>query len=263
MSPRFLSRRLAFTLVELLVVIGIIALLLAILLPALNKAREAANKTKCMSNMKQVMTALMSYCNDNRGYLITPPGINDGVGSNCSYFMANPSNNSANWDGVLRYDVGVFMRYLAVSPDVRQKLLLCPSEEGQSLLPVSQYVGGAAGNQVAMKPRNFSFSWNRMLKAVVNGDGPVRKLSQIRNASRKVLLVEERAPNDAESWIETSADDQPSFRHSTGGNFGFGDFHVEWLRPEQMGFSSVTNVTTYATIVDSNLLKTYTHLTQP
>jgi prepilin-type N-terminal cleavage/methylation domain-containing protein len=67
----------AFTLVELLVVIGIIALLIAILLPVVRKARESANVTACASNLRQVGIAILSYANDNKGRL-PPSRINDG-----------------------------------------------------------------------------------------------------------------------------------------------------------------------------------------
>ena len=60
------SRRLGFTLVELLVVIGIIAVLISILMPALTRARESARRTQCLSNLRQLHTALVLYAHTNK-----------------------------------------------------------------------------------------------------------------------------------------------------------------------------------------------------
>jgi prepilin-type N-terminal cleavage/methylation domain-containing protein len=63
------QRKTAFTLVELLVVIGIIALLLAILLPVLSRARESARRTACLSNIAQLGKAVLIYAHDNKDHL--------------------------------------------------------------------------------------------------------------------------------------------------------------------------------------------------
>jgi prepilin-type processing-associated H-X9-DG protein/prepilin-type N-terminal cleavage/methylation domain-containing protein len=64
-----MKKRMGFTLVELLVVIGIVALLISILLPALNRARESAKQVACMSNLRQLSYLLQQYANDYHDFM--------------------------------------------------------------------------------------------------------------------------------------------------------------------------------------------------
>src|SRR5688572_3272404 len=88
-SRKSASRR-GFTLVELLVVIGIIAVLVGILLPTLNRARESARRTKCLSNLRSLGQLLAMYSNTNKGAI--PVGVsssgNDWSSNTANYFLA-------------------------------------------------------------------------------------------------------------------------------------------------------------------------------
>jgi len=110
----------AFTLVELLVVIGIIALLISILMPALSKVKAQANKTACSSNMRSIGQAMIIYANDNKGVTVRPasgsygPHIDDFM-----FWQLNPLRNPNDTP---------IAKVLKLKGDAFINLMRCPSD---------------------------------------------------------------------------------------------------------------------------------------
>ncbi len=127
----------AFTLVELLVVIGIIALLVGILLPSLSKAREAAKRTQCLSNMHQIDTLLVLYAAQNKDQV--PIGFsgsgNGGVAEGNNYYLARATSGAPGPDAEppakVRYvGLGLLIKTRLLRGEEEYKMLFCPSFAG-------------------------------------------------------------------------------------------------------------------------------------
>src|SRR5206468_34674 len=96
----------AFTLVELLVVIGIIAVLVGMLLPALNRARQQAVSVQCMSNLKQVGLAALMYAHENHGWFPPSQGDEPNGGNNSDEkFVEWADDNNAATPNEQRFSV--------------------------------------------------------------------------------------------------------------------------------------------------------------
>jgi len=135
--------RSAFTLVELLVVIGIIAILIGILLPSLNKARQSAKAVQCMSNMKQLGNGFILYVNNYKGYLPWT-GNSDG---NSTVNPIGPWDDSAYWANAVPKLVGAHSYFelltLGTAPGMADNnLFICPS------------AGPAGSNNLAADPNS-------------------------------------------------------------------------------------------------------------
>ena len=102
-----MSQRRAFTLVELLVVIGIIVILISLLLPALGRAREQANAIKCASNLSQLAKQWHSYAAENRN-LSLPGRLPKFNAFNAPYLLGNGLQYRPHWYEMLGAQMKIY-----------------------------------------------------------------------------------------------------------------------------------------------------------
>jgi len=254
--------RRAFTLVELLVVIGIIAVLIAMLLPALNGAKKKAQATQCANDLKQLYMSCQMFAQDNGGHLPRPHTVPENSGNAamervCVWLHVDGSNAAGYAD--LRDDKGALFKYMGVGQSQRKDAMYCAGDNGETV---------GSWKQDAQRPRNYSYSFNHQ---IASREDPVRnlggkkpyslgiRLGTIAGASEKIMIYEELAPNDTWNIIGLSPDDLPSARHGNDralnakrsttyvgykqngrGNYCFFDGHIDLLAPGEVDPSLVT-----------------------
>ncbi len=248
MEVMTVRRSSGFTLVELLVVIGIIAVLISILLPALQKARVAATSVACMSNQRQILTGILMYAGEHDG--LFPPGEAE---------LPNPNNPMVN--APFRWFTQPFVgQYMATETHLPHyttvRVFFCPATEFGKLTSQPRFYGG-----------NFGIGYNchphaRLWKSA--SSGPSAKFGTIRQPSQMLILADVGAGMTADTtnnnrWVQyyngsgvalsglyssQPAYEAISYRHGRRGNVGFADGHVETF--------SVTKADNHAMLTHQN-----------
>jgi prepilin-type N-terminal cleavage/methylation domain-containing protein/prepilin-type processing-associated H-X9-DG protein len=178
--PTVVRSRRGFTLVELLVVIGIIAVLVSILLPSLGRARESANQAKCLSNLRQLGVAFQMYANEANGKFPLAARYDAPRPEDWIWWQEEPYLGRT----MLFFRQSAIGRYLAFSHQLSKDHFICPSDDVQQR-PAHGTGGGCY---------RFSYTMNYLMSdsPYENANGyKAPRVGSIRNAGEKILLVEE------------------------------------------------------------------------
>ncbi len=208
----------AFTLIELLVVIAIIAILAALLLPALASAKQKAQRTKCMSQNKQIGLASQMYSNDNSDYTVWPNWGSKNVG-----WLYDPAGSGPPAPSDAAYAAGLLWPY-----NGNKNIYLCPSENTNApnftlrLEKMSTYVLNGANMGYHGTPTN-GFPVHRL--TLMN---PVAYMMWEPDDSNTLGNPVSSVYNDGANQPNSS--NGPSQRHVTGCIVTSYDGHTEFLQ---------------------------------
>jgi prepilin-type N-terminal cleavage/methylation domain-containing protein/prepilin-type processing-associated H-X9-DG protein len=243
------TARRGFTLVELLVVIGIIAVLIGVLLPALNKAREAARATQCMSNLRQLHVATANFANDNKGKMPMGGGRNQYIITSSGAFrqattdqdMYDNFANTADWICWPRHkdpingfvstapDLNItysgLTKYLGSKPvrtfNMEDSLAVNPKLEEIYRCPSDRLEQRTSNNDPSTGTYRYSFSMNSNYAGIAGtGTRPTvdggfnGKYSGIKNSAQKILFVCEDEKTINDGAYSGSADDYMNHRYT-------------------------------------------------
>ncbi len=215
-----------FTLIELLVVISIIVILMAILLPSLNRARDAARDVTCLSSLKQIGTANLTYSMEYNSWyvpLYVDPAGNNNVTMNwttmpafCQQLSVPTSLNGA---GAI---------YLSKWP----KALLCPKA------PRALFQGYPVSGISAKDAERYgwaAYSWGMNYTGKTWGSYPCFKSTEITQPVNKILFADSLLWNmyysQSSAYINENYTTSVSiaYRHHEGVNISFADGHAGWF----------------------------------